>query len=141
MSGPENTFIASVHRHLPAKLYRMKNHNQYNGGIADVWYSGKRDWWIEYKFVKVPIRDSTLIDLVGGKKPELSHLQQEWLTQRHIEGRNVGVLVGCKEGGVWMPGITWDRTFTSYDFRTKIIDRRALADMITKMCNEQKPPI
>ena len=51
--GPENAFIASIHRHLPSPetLYRMKNHNEYNGGIADCWYSGKRDLWIEYKFI------------------------------------------------------------------------------------------
>ena len=32
--GPENTFIGSVHKHLPAGLYHMKNHNAYVGGIA-----------------------------------------------------------------------------------------------------------
>ena len=58
--GPENNFISSVHKHLPMKLYRMKNNNPYNGGIADVWYSGsKADLWIEYKFVKLPARDTT----------------------------------------------------------------------------------
>lgn len=132
MSGPENTFITSVHRHLPIGLYKMKNHNQFNSGIADVWYSGKRDWWVEYKFIKVPVRDSTVIDF------GLSHLQKEWLTQRHIEGRNVGVLVGSKGGGIWLPGITWDRTFTAKEFRTKIIDRRVLADMISNMCSEHR---
>ncbi|MGK3946215.1 hypothetical protein ABK046_48675, partial [Streptomyces caeruleatus] len=83
-------------------LYRMKNHNQYNGGIADVWYSGsKADLWIEYKFVKLPARDTTPIT------PGLSELQQLWLRERHSEGRNVGVVVGAKEGGIWLPGISW----------------------------------
>ena len=106
--GPENTFIGSVHSHLPAALYRMKNHNEFNAGIADCWYSGrKNDLWVEYKFVVVPARDATRIDLVGGKAPALSHLQQEWLQARHKEGRNVVVIVGSKAGGVVLPNQTW----------------------------------
>lgn len=89
---PEGTFIASVHKHLPEGLYRQKNHNPYNGGIADVWYSGERDLWVEYKFLVLPKRDTTVIDLVGGKEPSISRLQQEWLHSRHCEGRNVGVI-------------------------------------------------
>lgn len=129
--GPENTFIASVHRHLPVDLYRMKNHNQYNGGIADVWYSGKKaDLWIEYKFITVPVRDETLIDLTGGRAPILSALQQKWLEDRFAEGRNVGVLVGSKFGGVWLPGINWKLPLTAAEFRASLITRAELAQMI-----------
>lgn len=129
--GPENTFIASVHRHLPVDLYRMKNHNQYNGGIADVWYSGKKaDLWVEYKFITVPKRDETLIDLTGGRAPILSPLQQEWLEDRFVEGRSVGVLVGCKAGGVWLPDIDWKLPLTAAEFRASLMTRAALAQMI-----------
>lgn len=131
--GPENSFIGSVHKHLPVGLYRMKNHNQYNGGIADVWYSGNRDLWIEYKFIKLPVRDDTVIDLVGGKKPDLSALQQEWLTQRDAEGRDVGVIVGCKEGGVWFPGISWDRPYPAGAFRKALRTRPELAKLICSL--------
>jgi len=131
MSGPENTFISSVHRHLPADLYRMKNHNQYNGGIPDVWYSGCRaDLWIEYKFITVPKRSNTVIDLVGGKNPAISALQKHWLTERHLEGRSVGVIVGSKEGGVWFPHISWDTTMTAQNFRSRLVTRKDLADYI-----------
>ena len=42
VAKPENSFITGVHRYVQS--YYMKNHNEYNGGIADVWYSGeKRD--------------------------------------------------------------------------------------------------
>lgn len=129
-SKPETTFIASVHKHLPKDLYHMKNHNQYNGGIADVWYSGGRDLWIEYKFIQVPQRSTTVIDLVGSKYPAISSLQQEWLRGRHAEGRNVGVIVGCKEGGVWFPGVSWDTTYTTEWFRGSILSRKKLADLI-----------
>lgn len=128
---PENNFISSVHRHLPAKLYRMKNHNVYNAGIADCWYSGVGgDLWIEYKFLVLPKRDSTVIDLVGGKDPALSHLQQAWLTDRHNEGRQVGVVVGCKEGGAWFPGTTWKATYTTEVLRAALVSRQEVAKTI-----------
>ena len=128
MSGPENTFIASVHRHLPAELYRMKNHNQYTGGIPDVWYSGPAgDLWIEYKFIALPKRDSTTI------KIDLSELQKNWIISRHSEGRQVGVIVGCKDGGVWMPGTTWQVPYTAASFRDSTVGRLALAAIITEL--------
>jgi len=139
MSGPENTFIASVHRHLQPKApYRMKNHNVYNAGIADVWYSGMAaDLWIEYKFIKVPVRDSTVIDLISGPKPEISVLQQDWLRSRHAEGRNVGIIVGSKDGGVWLEGISWDRKMTAKEFRSMIVPRNALAKIIESLTEMQ----
>ena len=133
---PENTFIASVHRHLPASLYRMKNHNQYNGGIADVWYSSKKDLWIEYKFIAVPKRLNTVIDLVN-KPPKgdsvISTLQQQWLTDRHAEGRAVGVIIGSKNGGVWCPGLSWCRTWTAAQFSDAVTSRSELALQIQRM--------
>lgn len=109
----------------------MKNHNQYNGGIADVWYSGSaKDLWIEYKFIAIPKRADTVIDLVGGKNPSVSYLQQEWLKARHAEGRSVGVLVGSRDGGVWLPGVTWDKSYSSEAFQSWIISRPVLAQVI-----------
>jgi hypothetical protein len=129
---PENTFITSVHKHLPVDLYWMKNHNQYNGGIADVWYSGSRaDLWVEYKFVVVPARDETVIDLVTprGKKntSDISALQQEWLSSRHREGRNVGVIIGSRLGGVWLPGLSWQSTLSTVAFKERLQSRAELA--------------
>lgn len=126
--GPENTFIASVHRHLPDGLYWMKNHNQYVGGIADVWYSGpKGDLWVEYKFITVPKRDDTLIDF------GLSELQKEWLSARYREGRNVVVIVGSKEGGVmWTTPAAWENKCTAATFRELSTSRSGLADFITR---------
>lgn len=131
--GPENNFISSVHKHLPVKLYRMKNHNQFNGGIADVWYSGKNDLWVEYKFIAVPKRLDTLIDLVGGKNPPISALQQEWLSERHKEGRQVGVIVGSKDGGVWFPDTAWERPIPTGHFRGQMLPRKELADLIVQL--------
>ena len=131
MATPENTFISGVHRHLPAELYRMKNHNQYNGGIADVWYSGNAaDLWIEYKFIVVPKRDDTVIT------PNLSALQQEWLSRRHAEGRNVGVIIGSKLGGVWLPGVSWQQNLTSKIYCSKVVTRAELAATIERATEE-----
>jgi hypothetical protein len=128
---PENVFIASVHKHLPADLYRIKNNNLYNGGQADCWYSGKAgDLWVEYKFISLPKKDDTMIDLISGKSPGISHLQQNWLTSRFHEGRNVGVIVGCKEGGVWFSGNEWNTTYRTSDFKRAIAHRSVLASII-----------
>ena len=125
MATPENTFIASVHRHLPVDLYWMKNHNQYNGGIADCWYSGPAgDLWVEYKFIVIPKRDDTVVKIA------LSELQKEWLTSRHAEGRTVAVIVGSKDGGVMFPGVDWVTECTAKSFRSLMLPRKELADRI-----------
>lgn len=129
---PETTFIASVHKHLPPTLYRVKNNNEYTAGIADVWYSGVRDLWVEYKFIVVPKRPDTVIDLITGKSPAISYLQQEWLRSRHGEGRSVGVIVGSKDGGVWFPGLTWDATYPAKKFLSLLQTRKDLAGTIEK---------
>lgn len=129
---PETTFIASVHKHLPPTLYRVKNNNEYTAGIADVWYSGVRDLWVEYKFIVVPKRPDTVIDLITGKNPAISYLQQEWLRSRHGEGRSVGVIVGSKDGGVWFPGLAWDRTYAADEFRKRLQSRKDLAGVIVE---------
>ena len=128
MSTPENTFITSVHKHLPDKLYRMKNHNQYNGGIPDCWYSGdKADLWVEYKYRAIPARATT------DMSPDLSALQIEWLLNRHAEGRDVAVITGCADGGVLTRvGELW--AMTAGQFRERMKNRRELAAMIASKC-------
>lgn len=124
--GPENTFIASVHKHLPESVYWMKNHNEYNGGIADVWYDGPcGDLWVEYKFIVLPKRSTTLVPV------DLSDLQAEWLRDRKFNGRNVAVVVGCKEGGVWFDDPRhWERSHPAAAFRSLIMTRQEIADRI-----------
>ena len=123
--GPETTFIQSVHRHLPKDVYRMKNHNEFNGGIADCWYDGSAaDLWVEYKFIVVPKRDTTLVTV------DLSPLQREWLRDRAKNGRNVAVVVGCKAGGVWLNAPGWDENLTAAEFRRFCLSRQEIAARI-----------
>lgn len=139
MAKPENSFIAGVHRYLPDDLYRMKNHNEYQGGVADCWYSGTRgDLWVEYKFLELPKRDATIISLIKGKNPMLSALQQQWLRERHNEGRTVGVIVGCKEGGVLMRYNTWEMDWPVAKFRLALKPRKELAQSICNIVGHHK---
>ncbi len=126
--GPETTFIQSVHRLLPKTVYRMKNHNEYNGGIADCWYDGPvGDLWAEYKFVVLPKRGDTLVRI------ELSELQLQWLRDRKFNGRNVAVVVGCKEGGVWLDHPRcWEQDYPAATFRAMIESRQEIADRILR---------
>jgi hypothetical protein len=130
---PETTFIGSVSRHLPAALYRMHTHNPYIGGIPDMWYSGVlADIWIEYKFVILPKKLTTLIT------PTLSPLQLEWLTDRHDEGRKCSVIVGCKEGGVILDHKEWEASISAERFMQRLLSRQDIASWIVKHTGE--PP-
>lgn len=137
---PENQFRSSVHRYIdPQLVHHEKMSNPYRAGGADDWYSGKpdprrgssRDLWIEWKFITVPVRAETVIDLVNGKKPLLTPLQQLWLRERYDEGRNVAVGIGCSKGGVLLWGTTWETPMTAAEFRGWMQPREELALAIT----------
>ncbi len=135
---PETTFYTSVHKHLPSidLLHHEKMSNPYRAGTFDHWYSGgKADLWVEWKFIVLPKRDTTLIDICGGKKPSLSALQQQWGYRRHHEGRDVWVIIGCKEGGVIcrMPP-EWTQTFRADGFRACMLTRPQIAEAIAQHC-------
>lgn len=140
-SGPENRYIQSIHRLLPARVYRMKNHNPYNAGIADCWYSGDHaDLWLEYKYLCLPKRPSSIVDLCGGKNPPLTDLQQEWLHNRHLEGRAVGVIIGTPYGGLWYPGTSWRKPLSSAECAKALLTKPALAALITNaVCRPHHP--
>lgn len=132
MSGPENTFIRGVNKLLPGDVYHMKNHNEYTGGIADCYYDGSvADMWVEYKFLVLPKRDDTVIDLVGGRHPMLSALQQQWLRDRYENGRLVFVIVGTATGGVLFKDRAWERPHATAYYKKWMMTRRALAEFIS----------
>jgi hypothetical protein len=137
-SGPETRFIASVHRHLPPLLHREKMANPYRGGTADSWYSGVRgDLWIEWKFVELPKRDETEIDLTHctpKTKPILAALQQDWIMSRIKEGRRVWVGVGCKEGCVFFTDLMWAIPHTAAWYRRNLCTRQDAALQIWQIC-------
>ena len=111
----------------------MKINMPFIGGLPDVWYSGdKDDLWVEYKFLVVPKRDDSPIHI------DLSPLQQRWLGYRFLEGRNVAVIAGCKEGGVFMRGMEWEQTWSTGQFKALIVPRAELAAQIIKLTMRNK---
>lgn len=129
---PESTFIASIHKHIPSVTYRMKNHNAYVAGIADVWYSARaRDLWIEYKFLAIK---TPRIHVV----PNLSFQQLRWIKGRRTEGRNVWVIVGIKTGGVIYRDIDeMELGIAPEEFMDRLLSRKALAAEIHAFCYEE----
>ena len=129
-SKPETVFYTGVHRYLPTDLHREKMCNPYRGGTWDFWFSGTHDLWIEYKFVVLPKRDSTMVDVT------LSDLQIDWGKSRYQEGRSIAVIVGCKEGGIILTDREWEQSFTCEEFRARIISRTDLAQWIVNATGE-----
>lgn len=133
---PETTFYTSVHKHLPSisLLHREKMSNPYRAGTFDHWYSGKKaDLWIEWKFIVLPKRDTTMIDICSDKK--LSALQQEWGYKRHREGRDVWVIIGCKDGGVLCcTPPEWEFPMCLREFRARMQSRLQIAEAIARHC-------
>lgn len=123
---PENKFIGRVHKKLLKAVYHMKNHNQYTGGVPDVWYSGNSgDLWVEYKYipklpVNVPVRPMAL----------LSPLQAAWLKERYTQGRNVAVIIGAPKGGVILRRREWELDIPVITFKSLLISETDLAEWI-----------
>lgn len=97
--------------------------------MADLWYSGpKGDLWVEYKFLrdgKIPIRAA--ID----PAKYLSAMQLDWLNTQSGYGRNVWVIIGCKDGGVIMTDpLSWTNPWLPEVFRANLQDRKSLATTI-----------
>jgi hypothetical protein len=117
----EHSYIRSIHDRLRKKaptIYIWKINDAFQGGVADAYYSGRSDIWIEYKFVKsLPKRVDTRID------PGLSLLQQKWLRDRNAEGRRVCVIIGSPEGSLILPGIDWDREISMADFISHAVEK------------------
>lgn len=123
---PETTFIAAIHKRLDKSVYRMKNNNQYIGGIADCWYSAKRgDLWVEYKYIPNPPSRNGLDPM-----KLLSPLQQAWLRDRRMENRNVAVIIGCPAGGVVLVDRTWELELTTNQFTALLRSKEELARWI-----------
>lgn len=119
-TGPENKYIAGVHRKLPGG-HAEKMHNPYRRGTPDVFYSGMlSSLWVEYKFIaKIPKSANIL--------PELSQSQLEWCEARYREGRAVAVIVGSPEGGVVFRHLEWMSPMPADIFRRRLQPKEDIA--------------
>lgn len=86
----EHGYIKSIHRLLPSSIYKWKINDNFQGGVADAYYSGNNgDIWIEYKYIsKPPKKPDTVI------KTCLTAQQLHWLKSRQAEGREVALVIG-----------------------------------------------
>lgn len=114
----------------------MKNHNEYVGGIPDVWYSGTRaDLWVEYKYLPIAVPRTRVI-------PDLSVKQLHWIRCRQREGRNVWTIVGYKPGGViFTDPADMEHGMEPEEFVARTLGREELAQQIEEFCLEKEPPI
>ena len=128
MSKPETRYYTAVHKLLPRTVHREKMHNPYRGGTADVWYSGNLDdLWVEYKWLAtLPKTAPTCLDRL------LSPLQQQWLTGRHEEGRNVVVILGTPEGAWVFEGTSWKEPLDPDIIKTQGYTKQTVAEYINK---------
>ncbi|WP_017430828.1 hypothetical protein [Vreelandella jeotgali] len=125
----EHGFISAVHRQLPSAIYRWKINDNYEGGVADAYYSAKGgDLWIEYKYVPaLPRRANTPV------RTTLSTRQRHWLTRRHDEGRNVAVVIGSPDGSVILNSPDqWQQPLTRDEFLRQALPRTGLIAFITR---------
>ncbi len=125
MPNPESTFTQYLIRKQPKEVYSWKIMNSMQNGVPDCYFSGsKRDIWIEVKWVKLPKRDTTLID-VG-----LSELQKRWLAGRFKEGRKVAVVVGSSQGCCILRGV---RMFEKISKTDLYLPKASVAEWITTL--------
>lgn len=125
----EHGFIRSVHRQLPDSLYKWKINDNFQGGVADTYYSGTGgDLWIEYKYLKeLPKRPTTEI------KTSLSTQQRVWLTDRHNEGRTVALVIGSPNGILLLTTPDqWSEPLTCAEFIRRAIDKARLVSYIVE---------
>jgi len=124
----ENSFIASVHKHLVKQVYAEKMYNPLRGGTPDVYYEGGKHLWVEYKFIEQPKRPDTII------RPELSDLQKLWLRRSHVSTGRTRVIVGCRAGGVlFVTPDEWEYGITNAAFTRALQRRDELARHIERL--------
>lgn len=123
----EHSFIRSVHRKLPDTIHKWKINDNYEGGVADAYYSGTGgDLWLEYKYIKeLPARGNTVV------RTSLSAQQKLWLNRRHSEGRNVGVVIGSPSGIVLQTSPDdWEKPLILDDFIGIAFEKERLVSYI-----------
>ncbi len=137
----EHSYIKSIHRLLPSSIYKWKINDNFQGGVADAYYSGNRgDLWVEYKYLsRPPKRDTTVL------KTCLTDQQRHWLKNRQNEGRNVALVIGITappelKGHDNLIVTNLDENITLSDFNNSGIDKRGVAGyIIDHTLNEQGP--
>lgn len=121
---------------LVPRIYAWKINASYVKGIPDWWGSGtNQDLWCENKRIHNDGPVPELLDLCDHTK-YLSVNQQEWLRERHGEGRQVGVLVFSKAGYVFLPGLTWEVPIPREAFLSLTRTKHEMAEELIELLGE-----
>lgn len=126
----EHSFIDAVHRLLPAEpLLKWKINDPYTGGKPDCYYCGPSDdLWIEYKFVQLPKRASTRVQI------DLSALQADWLSHLDLCGQTAWVVVGSPKRAVVLSIQEALSGLTKAQYEARMITFKDLASRIKDHC-------
>ncbi len=131
----EHSFIRAVHRQLPVSMYKWKINDNFQGGVADAYYSDKGgDLWIEYKYIAaLPKRSETPVKL------GLTGQQTLWLNTRLAEGRNVAVVVGSPQGHRILVDGAWNAPESTSNFIRSAVATKAVAAYIVRHTTTAPP--
>jgi hypothetical protein len=130
----EHSFIRSVHRLLPKDMFAWKIHDRFCSGVADAYYSSDGgDLWIEYKFEKLPKRETSKVPI------DLSEQQRDWLTARYNEGRHVRVVIGSDKGCVMLdtPAAFAETHMSLATFLSSCVDKKTIVAYILQSVRKQ----
>ena len=127
----EHSYIKAIHRLLPTSVYKWKINDNFHGGVADAYYSGKGgDIWIEYKYISKPPKKPTTII-----RTCLTDQQLNWLQTRQEEGRNVALVIGIDapkgykgQDNIVITDLSQDITLET--FSSSALDKRGVARYI-----------
>lgn len=138
----EHQWVSSLHQSMRKKyddIKIWKINDDYAGGVPDACYFGPASTlWVEYKYLVIPKRDSTIIDLTD-KNRYLTALQQDWLTNLYLFNISHAVIVGSPEGGVVFPGNSWKTPITTKEFRSRVIPKNKIAEILHSEVTIKQP--
>ena len=121
----EHSYIRSVHRHLPPEILTWKILDPYQGGVPDAFYAGPAgQLWVEYKFTKLPVRDSSKVAVC------LSEQQKLWLSRLRKNNIPCAVILGTLEGGVVLDLSESYGMLTKGDIADRLQDQKSIATFI-----------
>lgn len=132
----EADYWAKLRQDLVPRIYAWKINASYVKGIPDWWASGRhQDLWVENKRIFQDKDPPVVLDLTDHKK-YLSLHQQQWLTDRYAEGRNVGVVIFSRVGHIYLPGIRFQEKISRLDFLEKAMPYKDLAENLIAIVGE-----
>lgn len=141
-SKPETGIYRGVHNwleRLKPTVYSEKMYNPLRGGTPDMYYEYRRSLWVEYKYAKLPLRDSSLVIYA------VSDLQEDWLMRQYKNGLEPWVIVGTHNdkhkpmGAILKLPREWRSGMKCGPFRAKLMTLEGIAQAIQERVQGEIP--